>query len=152
MTIHPDLSLDALVATFTRGMHAQGEHSTPEHAGLAAVLLQLNDSAQYAIARDVERYDHRSLYEFAAAMRGTIQITKTAAVGCNQKESEASCLEKPDPKLTDSAPESAWPSTCSPEAKPAAKSPEPSTSPSARCTPGVSARPCNVPSTANNRI
>lgn len=61
-------TLDALVDTFRRGSHASGNHTTPEHAGLAAVLAHLTDSARYAIARDLERYDHRSLYEFAAAL------------------------------------------------------------------------------------
>lgn len=68
MTLPLDLELDALVSTYTRAIHAPGTHATPKHAGIAAVLRAVTDAARHAIARDLERYDHRSLYEFAAAL------------------------------------------------------------------------------------
>jgi hypothetical protein len=68
MTIHPNLPLPTLVDIYRRATHAPGDHPTPEHAGLAAVLEHVANEARYSIARNLERYDHRSLYEFAAAM------------------------------------------------------------------------------------
>jgi hypothetical protein len=68
MSIALNLTLDKLVDTFTRGVAASANHLTPEHAGLAAVIEQLTNEARYAIARNLDRYDHRSLYEFAAAL------------------------------------------------------------------------------------
>lgn len=68
MTLSPSFTLDSLVDTYRRAVHAPGAHSTPEHAGLAAVLELITDEARYAIARTPERYDHRSLYEFTAAL------------------------------------------------------------------------------------
>ena len=66
--IEPRYDLDALVDTFTRATHAAGAHPSPEHAGISAVITAITEAARYAIARDIERYDHRSLYEFAAAL------------------------------------------------------------------------------------
>lgn len=68
MTLPLRLDLDALVSTFTRAVHAPAAFPTPEHAGLSAVLAHLSDEARHAIAHTPERYDHRSLYEFAAAL------------------------------------------------------------------------------------
>ena len=69
MALSVPVTLDTLVDTYTRATYAPGEHPSPAHAGLAAVLIHLGDVAQHAIARDPGRYDHRSLYEFAAALR-----------------------------------------------------------------------------------
>lgn len=68
MSLDLQLSLDRLVDTYTRAIHAPGAHPSPEHAGLSAVLRVLSDTARHACAQDYERYDHRSLYEFAAAL------------------------------------------------------------------------------------
>ena len=68
MSLDLQLSLDRLVDTYARAIHAPGAHPSPEHAGLSAVLHTLTDAARHAIAQDPERYDHRSLYEFAAAL------------------------------------------------------------------------------------
>lgn len=62
------LDLDTLVATFHRGVAVPGERPTPEHAALCAVLHDVTDAARLAAARDLQRYDHRSLYEFCAAL------------------------------------------------------------------------------------
>ena len=62
------LDLDTLVATFRRGAAAPGERPTPEHAALCAVIHDLTDAARLAAASDLQRYDHRSLYEFCAAL------------------------------------------------------------------------------------
>lgn len=61
-------NLDALVDTYTRATHAPSEHASPAHAGLAAVLAHIANEARHAIAANLDRYDHRSLYEFAAGL------------------------------------------------------------------------------------
>lgn len=64
----PAVSLQALVELFaSSSLEAMG-HASGTHAGVAAVLEALSDAAQRQAARQVERYDHRSLYEFATAM------------------------------------------------------------------------------------
>lgn len=69
MSIDLRYSLDELVSTYRRAIDTPSpEHESPEHAGLTAVLNQITDAARHAIARNLDRYDHRSLYEFAAAM------------------------------------------------------------------------------------
>lgn len=68
MPLLPNLHFNALVDTYRRAVHAPGDHPTPEHAGLAAVLEQVANEARHSIARNLDRYDHRSLYEFAAAL------------------------------------------------------------------------------------
>jgi hypothetical protein len=68
MTIEPRYDLNALVATYTRATHAADAHPSPEHAGVSAVLAHIADEARRAIASNLDRYDHRSLYEFAAAL------------------------------------------------------------------------------------
>jgi hypothetical protein len=52
---------------------ATGYH-TGTHSGLAAVLDALIDAAQAQAAADLQHYDHRSLYAFAAALREVIRL------------------------------------------------------------------------------
>jgi len=66
MDLH--LDLEQLVATYRRGAASPGKRPTPEHAALCAVIHDLTDAARLAAARDLHRYDHRSLYEFCAAL------------------------------------------------------------------------------------
>lgn len=68
MAMNLNLDLDTLVGTFRRGAAASGERPTPEHAALCAVIHDLTDAARLAAARDLQRYDHRSLYEFCGAL------------------------------------------------------------------------------------
>lgn len=68
-------SLDALITTFHQA--PQAHYPSPEHAGLAAVLTQLTDTARRAIAHTPDRYDHRSLYEFCAALDYTLRPPTT---------------------------------------------------------------------------
>lgn len=70
------LDLDTLVATFRRGAAAPSERPTPEHAALCAVIHDLTDAARLAAASDLQRYDHRSLYEFCAALDYITRATK----------------------------------------------------------------------------
>ena len=65
MPLNLNYSLDALVTSYTEAAAAS---SSPEHDGLIAVIRELTDAARQAAAQDIERYDHRSLYEFAAAL------------------------------------------------------------------------------------
>lgn len=68
------LTLDALVEAYSAGAAApEHTYATPEHAGLASVLDTLVNQAQRLAARDVNRYDHRSLYEFAATLQYTLR-------------------------------------------------------------------------------
>lgn len=72
MQLNPHYSLPHLVATFKRAaaLHPEGDSSI-EH-GLSAVLRDVTDAARLAAARDLQRYDHRSLYEFCAALDSAI--------------------------------------------------------------------------------
>lgn len=65
----PIVELQALVDLFTVASYRAEGHATGTHAGIAAVLDALSDAAQHQAARQVERYDHRSLYEFAVALK-----------------------------------------------------------------------------------
>ncbi len=64
MPLNAQYSLDELSRAYAQA--AEGD--TPSPAGLRAVLAAITDAARTAIAHDPERYDHRSLYEFAAAL------------------------------------------------------------------------------------
>lgn len=64
MTVRPQYSLESLARIYSRA--AEGD--TPSPAGLRAVVEAITDAARTAIAQDPERYDHRSLYEFTAAL------------------------------------------------------------------------------------
>ena len=68
MQLNPYYSLPYLVATYKRAaaLHPEGDSSI-EH-GLRAVLRDVTDAARLAAANDLLHYDHRSLYEFAAAL------------------------------------------------------------------------------------
>lgn len=68
MRLNEHYSLPHLVATFKRAaaLHPEGD-SAIEH-GLRAVLRDVTDAAHLAAAHDLIRYDHRSLYEFCAAL------------------------------------------------------------------------------------
>lgn len=81
MTIDPRISLDSLVDTYRRAIHAPGNHPSPEHAGLSAVLELVTNEARYSIARNLDRYDHRSLYEFAAALDYALKQPDPEQVG-----------------------------------------------------------------------
>jgi hypothetical protein len=63
------VDLQALVDLFTVASYKAEGHATGTHSGVAAVLEALSDAAQRQAARQVERYDHRSLYEFAVALK-----------------------------------------------------------------------------------
>lgn len=60
------VELQTLVDLFASASYQAEGHATGTHAGVAAVLDRLADLAQRKAAAQVERYDHRSLYEFAA--------------------------------------------------------------------------------------
>jgi hypothetical protein len=62
------VELQALVDVYASASYKAKGHATGTHAGIAAVLEALSDAAQRQAAAQVERYDHRSLYEFAASM------------------------------------------------------------------------------------
>ena len=61
-------TLDDLVATYARATNAADGYPSSTHAGLAAVIHDLTDAARISAAQDYIRYDHRSLYEFCAAL------------------------------------------------------------------------------------
>lgn len=67
MQLNEHYSLPHLVATFKRAAALHPEGDCIEH-GLRAVLRDITDAARLAAARDLLRYDHRSLYEFCAAL------------------------------------------------------------------------------------
>jgi hypothetical protein len=67
MQLNEHYSLPHLVATFKRAAALHPEDDYIEH-GLRAVLHDVTDAARLAAARDLLRYDHRSLYEFCAAL------------------------------------------------------------------------------------
>ena len=154
MTIDFPYNLNRLVDTFLRASHVPGDHPSPIHAGLAAALADVTNEARYAIARNLERYDNRSLYEFAASLDYAIQIRKTDEVSYNQNESEApepQCQANCDLKSTASESGSESLSNCSPAEKPAEKLPEASISPSAPFTPGGSVQQSKELCMANSR-
>lgn len=64
MPLNAQYSLNELSRAYAQA--AEGD--TPSSAGLRAVLVAITDAARTAIADNPERYDHRSLYEFAAAL------------------------------------------------------------------------------------
>lgn len=67
MQLDDRYSMPHLLGTFRRGAAlAEGDAST--EAGLRAVIELITDAARIAIANNPERYDHRSLYEFVAAL------------------------------------------------------------------------------------
>lgn len=71
------LALDALVATYRdASTQTPVPYPTPEHAGVAAVLDVLIDVAQRNAARDVSRFDHRSLYDFAATLHYSLRAAR----------------------------------------------------------------------------
>lgn len=68
MQLNEHYSLPQLVATFKRAAALAPEDGDVIASGLRAVLRDVTDAARLAAARDLQRYDHRSLYEFAAAL------------------------------------------------------------------------------------
>ena len=62
------ITFQQLCAAFDK---AEGQPNVlpAHHAGLLAVLELLSDAAQRRAAVQIERYDHRSLYAFAAELR-----------------------------------------------------------------------------------
>jgi hypothetical protein len=62
------VELQALVDVYVRATYEAEGHATGTHAGIAAVLEALSEAAQRRAAAQPERYDHRSLYEFAASL------------------------------------------------------------------------------------
>lgn len=154
MTIEFPYDLDRMVDTFIGASQDSGDYASPIHAGLAAALAAITDEARYAIAHNLERYDNRSLYEFAASLDYAVQIRKTDAVSSNQNKSEApepQCQVNSAPKSTVSESVSGSPSTCLPEEKPAEKLLEASTSRNAPFTPGESVLPSKELCTANSK-
>lgn len=55
------------------GRSQSGSVLTPEDAGIAAVLDYLSERAQQYAADRYDRYDHRSLWEFAAALTHVVR-------------------------------------------------------------------------------
>ena len=154
MTLELSFDLNELVAAYTEAAQTPGNYSSPEHAGLAAALALVTTEARYAIASDLDRYDHRSLYEFAAAVDYAVHIRNSEELSYIQNKSEAPeapCQVNSAPKSTASESVSASPSSSSPEAKPAEKLLEASTSPNAPFTPGESVQPCRELCTASSR-
>lgn len=68
MQLNQHCSLPYLVATFKRAAALNPANDAFIKHGLRAVLRDLTDAARLAAARDLQRYDHRSLYEFCAAL------------------------------------------------------------------------------------
>lgn len=68
MQLSEHYSLPQLVATFKRAAALAPEDGEVIASGLRAVLRDVTDAARLAAARDLQRYDHRSLYEFCAAL------------------------------------------------------------------------------------
>jgi hypothetical protein len=71
MQLNEHYSLPHLVATFKRAAALSPEGDEVIEQGLRAVLRDITDAARLAAARDLQRYDHRSLYEFCAALDHT---------------------------------------------------------------------------------
>lgn len=68
MQLNEHYSLPQLVATFKRAAALAPKDGDVIAFGLRAVLRDVTDAARLAAARDLQRYDHRSLYEFCAAL------------------------------------------------------------------------------------
>lgn len=68
MRLNQHYSLPQLVATFKRAAALYPESESAIEHGLRAVIHDLTDAARLAAAHDLMHYDHRSLYEFAAAL------------------------------------------------------------------------------------
>ena len=68
MQLNSQYSLPQLVATFKRAAALHPDEDTATENGLRAVLRDITDAARLAAANDLLHYDHRSLYEFAAAL------------------------------------------------------------------------------------
>lgn len=68
MHLNPHYSLPRLVATFKRAAALHPDENIATEYGLRAVLRDITDAARLAAANDLLHYDHRSLYEFAAAL------------------------------------------------------------------------------------
>lgn len=69
MPAHTPVQLQALVDLYIQASYRANGFATGTHAGIAAVIEALGDAAQRQAAADVDRYDHRSLYAFAAALQ-----------------------------------------------------------------------------------
>lgn len=63
------MDLQELTDLYVQASFKADGYATGAHAGVAAVLDALCDMAQRRAAADTQRYDHRSLYEFAAELR-----------------------------------------------------------------------------------
>jgi hypothetical protein len=154
MTLELSFELSELVAAYTKAAQSPGNYPSPEHAGLAAALALVTTEARYAIARDLNRYDHRSLYEFAASVDYAVQLRNSEGVSYNQNKSEAPeapCQDNSHPKSTVSESASALPLSSSHGVKPAEKLPEASTSPNAPSTPGASVQQSRELCTASSK-
>lgn len=68
MQLNEHYSLPQLVATFKRAAALAPEDGDVIASGLRAVLRDVTDAARLTAAHDLIRYDHRSLYEFCAAL------------------------------------------------------------------------------------
>lgn len=73
MQLNEHYSLPQLVATFKRATAVAPENGDVVAFGLRAVFRDVTDAARLAAARDLQRYDHRSLYEFCAALEYAIR-------------------------------------------------------------------------------
>lgn len=62
------ISLQALVDVYAQATANAYGHATATHAGVAAVLEALSAAATSQAACDLETYDHRSLFAFAARL------------------------------------------------------------------------------------
>lgn len=68
MQLNQQYYLPHLVATFKRAAALSPDSDSALEHGLRAVIHDLTDAARLAAAHDLQRYDHRSLYEFCAAL------------------------------------------------------------------------------------
>ena len=75
MRLNPHYSLPQLVATFKRKAALAPEDGDVIASGLRAVLRDVTDAARLAAAHDPIRYDHRSLYEFCAALDSAMRAS-----------------------------------------------------------------------------
>ena len=72
MRLNHHYSLEQLVATFNRAAALHKDEASIQH-GLSAVIRDITDAARLAAAKDLMHYDHRSLYEFCAALEYAIR-------------------------------------------------------------------------------
>lgn len=68
MTLQLSFSLDDLARRYAEAAQTPSPYASPEIAGLAVVLDHIAHSGRKACAHDLDRYDHRSLYEFTAEL------------------------------------------------------------------------------------